>query len=452
MRYRIGVVRDQLGRPKWLPLVVRYLSKQIYKSRHISGESSRNVYIWSLAQRLCELRRGLEEGNDNLGNEMLRCLETVVEVDLFKADWILRSHLLDSVDDGVWNPDAETSDLLDIAVWLDDMKLIRQLLALEDTEVHDDATKAERLSSRLLMAAEHGNFETTRFLNSHARGVDAGISSEAVRSLLIRGYLTRNPALFHFALDQYDEDDPVSCSDLGLIAFYCTSAYAYRRIVDIIRKQDPVLTHRPFIYGDRRGHYRLVYAAKYGYLDLVEYFVNGVVPWDDPDRQQGVASDVEVEERRRLLSMGLIGAVHGGYLLVVKFLLDKGADPNIYPCLNASIRQGYVEITRLLVDHGADVMLGFPPPVAIAVTQEDMVSFRYLLDKGALSDDRGCSGGAWAMGVAKALGLDSMVSKLVQAGVPDDARMHWVPTIEEEKKFPVQRRDYERSLNLCGLP
>ena len=49
---------------------------------------------------------------------------------------------------------------------------------------------------------------------------------------------------------------------------------------------------------------------------------------------------------------------------------------------------------RLLVDHGADVMLGIPPPIAVAVAKEDMVLFRYLLEKGALSGDIDVPAGA----------------------------------------------------------
>lgn len=206
MRHPIGIAYGNLGRPKWPPLVVKYLSRKICKSRHIQEELWRNAYIWRLAHRMYELRTGLTEEKNFPEDEMLRCSKIVVELDLFKADWVRRKHLLDLIDDGAWDPNAETSDLLASAVWLNDMELIRQLLPLQDSEVHDDACKAERLSSRLLMAAEQGNLEALYLLNSHLRGVDAGLSGRTVRVLLIYGYLTRNPALFHFALDQFDQE------------------------------------------------------------------------------------------------------------------------------------------------------------------------------------------------------------------------------------------------------
>lgn len=44
------------------------------------------------------------------------------------------------------------------------------------------------------------------------------------------------------------------------------------------------------------------------------------------------------------------------------------------------------------------------------------------------------------MGVAKALGLDSMVPELVRFGVPEEVRVHWVTTRGKQLKSAVKQR------------
>lgn len=111
--------------------------------------------------------------------------------------------------------DGFTSDLLDVAVWLDDMDLICQLLPIEAGEIRDDERRAARLSTRLVIAGGHGKFETLRWLHSRERGPDAKLPRRTIQSLLNRGYHSANAELFHFALDEYDEEEPFDINNRG---------------------------------------------------------------------------------------------------------------------------------------------------------------------------------------------------------------------------------------------
>lgn len=420
------------GRPEWLTLVTNYLATRVYKA---TDTTSRGWYLLRLAQRLCELRAQLRGEDTNL--ELSLSLEHVVQVDIFKALWLVRSHLLDQIDNGLWEPDEMTSDLLDLAIWLDDLDLIHHLLPIEEAEHQRHPQRASKLEARVLMAAEH-NFDTLKFLNARARGPGAKLPPETTLSLLVGGYASNNPSLFHFALGEHNEEDPIPLDGLYSVLQYCPSPRSYLQILRMMQERGEIhFDDVRFAVGhDLDGKYRLARAAVQGHLELVEYFVNGVPPFNHPDRQRGLENETDELERYQLLGRGLVSAVRGGRLPVAEYLLDSGASPNTHLCLNAAIRCGSRELVELLVWFGAAVTRGSPPPISIAVVQEDMDLFRYLLEKRALEGDSGWLGGAWAMRFAKFLGLDSMVAELVRIGISQGAQMEWVPTKEEERELP----------------
>ncbi|KAH8894486.1 hypothetical protein GQ53DRAFT_762584 [Thozetella sp. PMI_491] len=94
-------------------------------------------------------------------------------------------------------------------------------------------------------------------------------------------------------------------------------------------------------------------------------------------------------------------------MMTMRILLEAGADPN---CATA---------VELLLDHGADVNKGCPPPIVIAVVKENTSIFCLLRQRGALLDTP--ETGAWAMGLSRLHGLDSMRDLLVHEGVSKDA-------------------------------
>ena len=75
-------------------------------------------------------------------------------------------------------------------------------------------------------------------------------------------------------------------------------------------------------------------------------------------------------------------AAYGGHLEVVRYLLDRGADPNQGALCNAA-RMGRLEIVRLLLDHGADE--GYMPlHRAAASGHADVVDL--ILNRGGLAE------------------------------------------------------------------
>jgi len=369
---------------------------------------------------------------------LLNCLEQMVGLDIFKADWSWRRHLLDPVDDGAWDINNFSSDLLDAAIWIEEVELVQRLFH-EETE--DETVPGDKkLTVRLLVAAQTGNMEMLRIIQSRilARTGAVGLSRRNTTALLARACKSQNASLLQHALDAHDPDDPwTSESTVGLdmIARYAPSADAYRRLEKILTaahggEQDPFFTYMNCVL--RHSH-----AAAYGHLDLLRYFI------------EGKAGRRFVEElkmdRERLVGDPLAPAVCGGSVAVVRYLLDSGADPNTDSSLSRAIRRGYKEIARLLVDRGADVNTGYPPPIAMAVLQEDMQMFRYLLRKGAVLREAGVSSihaGGYAMNVVRVFGLDSMAAELIRAGVAEDLRLHWVPDYDEWALHPVRQIEY----------
>ncbi|KAI0395271.1 ankyrin [Xylariaceae sp. FL0594] len=168
----------------------------------------------------------------------------------------------------------------------------------------------------------------------------------------------------------------------------------------------------------------------------------------------------------------LISAIEGGHLETVKLLLQHGADPNWCPptrtALMVAVHKGDVAIVRALVETGgARVDVGTPPPLVVAVQQENEEMFNYLVSKGALlpspeapdSEAAKLAGsglaGGWAMSYAQVFGLDTMVNLLRKSGVTLEETLYYTPTREEDEhgRYLFGRRHYNASetveLPLC---
>ncbi|RYC66041.1 hypothetical protein CHU98_g149 [Xylaria longipes] len=133
----------------------------------------------------------------------------------------------------------------------------------------------------------------------------------------------------------------------------------------------------------------------------------------------------------------LFSATRSDNEAIVKVLLEAGADPNIphppdldykspfipHSPLMEAVWRGNIAIVKLLLSNGANVDYGRPPPIVLAAFKEHMVLFRLLREHGARLDTP--ETGGWAMALAKRDGLSSMVDVLVREGV---GHLHWVPT------------------------
>ena len=453
-RSKIWQTSAEFCYPVWLPLVARYLAHYMITGKtHTTDEARKVTYLLRLAQHLCDLRVG--PTNTGPADDVHAYLEHVAALDILKADWEKRTHLLDAVDDGAWNFEDFRGDLLDAAIWLQDIEMTRQLLGEEKQDSGDSALHDSKLSIRLRLAAERGNVEIIRLLHLNAGGNSRGLSSEVAVSLLARACQARNAKLFQYTLDEHDENDSwiPHVDSLKSIAQYCPSADSYRQVYKILDESYSIIareydhaTTRPrfpfkpiplFVQTNIQGtRWRTSHAGGCGHPTLIDYFVHTDALLDDRTGFWGQSkSGPPVLDRAEIMSLALAGAVSAGSLDVVQFLLDSGADPNDRLYLNRAIRKGHRRIAKLLVDYGADVNLGSPPPLATAALQEDVDLLHYLLEKGAVLEDEGHHPGALAMGLAQLFGLDSMAAELGRMGIAENPRVHWVRSIQEESEY-----------------
>ncbi|KAI0891955.1 ankyrin repeat-containing domain protein [Annulohypoxylon nitens] len=160
---------------------------------------------------------------------------------------------------------------------------------------------------------------------------------------------------------------------------------------------------------------RLYEQASFGHVDMVRFFLNQP-PWPKQE-------DIAVELKRT--DVGILKAVEGGNLEIVKMFLDHGATVNSFPAFNtalmAAARLSRLAIAKVLLEAGAKVDEGYPPPIVMAVWKENMDMFRLLRQFGARLDTP--ETGNWAMAIAQCNELESMVDVLVKAGVERGAML-----------------------------
>lgn len=184
------------------------------------------------------------------------------------------------------------------------------------------------------------------------------------------------------------------------------------------------------------------------------------------------------------LNTPLEAAAEGGYIEIVKILLDAGADvsdhgedrialhsavrskaifelilnygANIDACggryenvLQAAAKEGNLEVMAICLDHGVDINkngggYGNALQAAIISGQE---AFRYLLDRGA---DPCLTGGKFgtALQAAAYQGAVSIVETLLDLGVKDVAGGFWGSALEAAKHSIGKLADKEVILNL----
>lgn len=205
------------------------------------------------------------------------------------------------------------------------------------------------------------------------------------------------------------------------------------------------LRHEIFSYrcrGDLNS--RLCGSVVSGKVEMVRYFLDQGGLLNDPIASRRYTSPSvynELCDRGLGVSEPLLLAAHEGgprgNEAVVALLLDRGADPNWYPPektpLMAAVAKNRFSIVRILVEHGADVNDGIPPPIVLAVRNENTEISQYLISKGATLDT--LETGAWAMAFAKVYALDSMVDLLLKEGVEEAQLLQRVLSEKEEMHF-----------------
>ena len=114
---------------------------------------------------------------------------------------------------------------------------------------------------------------------------------------------------------------------------------------------------------------------------------------------------------------GLVAvAARGFHTEAVRYLLRFGADAKKGEALAEAAGAGSLDICRMLIENGASPQLGDPLPIVRAVKIEHIGIFDMLWENGALTEEAKRQ----ALGVARELGLGSMVS-LLESRVPKSA-------------------------------
>lgn len=127
----------------------------------------------------------------------------------------------------------------------------------------------------------------------------------------------------------------------------------------------------------------------------------------------------------------LLCAAWAGHEDAVRFLIERGADPNSRAhddatALYAAVARRHPSMAALLIEAGADANIGrkhghdrqageasFTPPLHCAIAHRDEATARLLIDAGAYTND--IVRGRDALRAAKAHGLDELATYIIAA-------------------------------------
>ncbi|KAI1326593.1 ankyrin [Xylariaceae sp. FL0255] len=256
--------------------------------------------------------------------------------------------------------------------------------------------------------------------------ISASVASSILRYASIGGHI----AVMEYALDNSD-----------LLHSHLTTAtrqniemaLSFKHSQNMYRRLSAVLEHglNPFDESIHNAVYsRLDGAVRSGNLEMVRYHLRQDVCLNQLSAKNN--SEPQQKPAPRALPRPLISAIESGNLEILELLLFHGADPNLFPAtktpLMAAAHEGNLEMVKTLVEYGADVNVGTPPPLVVAVQQENDEIFEYLESKGALREPEA---GPWAMAYATAMGLDTMIDLLCKYGLDRNDVLHH--TISEEE-------------------
>ncbi|KAI1823499.1 ankyrin repeat-containing domain protein [Xylaria intraflava] len=264
--------------------------------------------------------------------------------------------------------------------------------------------------------------------------MSANVASSILRCASIAGHT----AVMEYALDNsnlcHGHLTSTTRRNLGIALSYSSSPDIYRRLAAILNRG----VSDAFDTTNRDGIYaHLDQAARQGNTEIVRQLLRQDICLNqldahtnpEPLYKPGCDSAKAQGQFRPLIS-----AIESGNVETVELLLWQGADPNWFPptrtALMAAVHKGDLGMVRTLVEYGARVDVGTPPPIVVAVQQENEEIFEYLESKGAL---RNAEVGPWAMAYAQVLRLETMVNLLCKKGFAPDDVLHHTPTHEEEE-------------------
>ncbi|KAG4433225.1 hypothetical protein IFR05_011279 [Cadophora sp. M221] len=267
--------------------------------------------------------------------------------------------------------------------------------------------------------------------------------------------------IFNFALDQalkqdyeFDMSHNYSSFDYRDVAgAMLDTAFPedYERLAAIIGRCHMIF--QPRSHGDMNA--RLCRSARNGRVDMVQHFLQKGAWLNDPRAKQDFTEGKPQWRSRSLIpkiTKPLLTAIErlpGGIEAVVKLMLEQGADPNWYspdltPLMVATFKNR-LDLVRLLVEYGANVNDGCPPPIVLAIRQENTSIFKYLRNNGARLDTPDT--GAWCMSEARRYRLKSMEVLLVEDGIDASTFLDRAPLAMECSMWESRNPESDQELS-----
>jgi hypothetical protein len=341
----------------------------------------------------------------------------------------------------------ENRTLLDMAIYLGRIDLVRQILGTYDHEIYD---------YQLEMASKHSGLAMLRLLLRHGdkptdrQSLIARYNPFLWSTILYLAAVVGFADLFSFAADlagPLDFERLRTCG-LGNVPEFLSGLAATRSPV--------ILARGCAIYGlgtdasnlpcgrklSHKGLHRRVHTtAEDGGLDMMRYLLkcagsDAADVLNTPTSGRKPLSKIDGYDKYGVPMEDywrpLVRAVERNDVEMVRLMLEHGADPNFFAvetALGMAAKKGFFRIAEMLIGHGADVNVSMPPPVVLAMHAEDEKMFRLLRDHGASLEEP--EQGPWAMAYVESNGLDSMKDLLVNEGVETGTWFSYVPTERE---------------------
>ncbi|KAI1265367.1 ankyrin [Xylariaceae sp. FL1019] len=280
-----------------------------------------------------------------------------------------------------------------------------------------------------LTLLQHLVYVDKKMLNDTSSPMSASVAS----SILRYASIGRHVDVMEYALDN---SDLLNAHLTTAISQNIETALGFTHSPKVYSRLASILEHgmNPFDETMHRALLaRIDEAARQTNTDMVRYHLRQGVDLNATEVE--MKNELEIQQKQvETPPRPLIGAIEGGSFDSLEELLWHGADPNLYPStqtpLMAAAHKGDLQMVRTLVEYGANVTVGTPPPLVVAVQQENEDVFHFLESKGALLDPQT---GAWAMAYATAYGLDSMVNLLCKHGVKRGDVVHHIISQEEHQ-------------------
>ncbi|KAL2059972.1 hypothetical protein VTL71DRAFT_9794 [Oculimacula yallundae] len=444
--------------------VQKYLAYRIpleYNSRTLGGR------IRLVAERVCE-----DTGNAG-AEEMRSCIHDLCGLYLTQAFSGIDNFDLDDIFTGRLGEEITEErlheDTINAALYLGIPSIVKKrLLRLSDS--------CEYLSheywtywGRHWIPAYRGDFDMLKLLLSIDQptpgDVHEPIPKHCYLDMIKWSALGGHSEIFNFALSQamiqdyeFDMSHRHSSFDYEDVAgAMLDTAFPsdYERLAAIVGRCHMVF--QPRYHGDI--HARLCRSARNGRVDMVQHFLEKGAWLNDPRAKRDYVKN-SVEGKRQWCNRRMIPKITTpllttlvrmpkGVEAVVKLLLERGADPNWYcpdrtPLMAATFKNR-IDLVRLLINHGADVNDGSPPPIVLAIRQENTELFKYLRGNGARLDTP--ETGAWGMSEARRLKLDSMEVLLIQEGIDASTFFDRVPCFKEYSSWESRNGDSDQELS-----